>query len=85
MGRDEAAESGCGVVAREDSGGLAAGIANLLRSNEELKAMGAAGANFARTQLNWRRIAQLFQAMYSEICEHDERAERYDRSILVPP
>jgi glycosyltransferase involved in cell wall biosynthesis len=67
--------SGSGVVAQGHDG-LPAAIANLLESNGRLASMGAAGVRYAREHLSWRRVAQLFEAMYSEICRRDLELEQ---------
>jgi glycosyltransferase involved in cell wall biosynthesis len=63
--------SGGGVIVREGQDDLSVVIARLLQSNEWLAAMGAAGARYVREQLNWQRVAKLFEVMYSEICRGD--------------
>jgi glycosyltransferase involved in cell wall biosynthesis len=68
--------SGGGVVVRGGYDGLSVAIAELLRSNEQLVAMGAAGARYAREYLSWQRVAQLFETMYSEVCRRDFELEQ---------
>jgi glycosyltransferase involved in cell wall biosynthesis len=77
--------SGGGVVVQESHDGLSVAIANLLQSEERLAAMGAAGARYAREQLSWQRVAQLFVAMYSEICRHDFAFGQAASLALTPP
>lgn len=59
--------SGAGLVAAAAPGGLAAALASVLDSEEQLAAMGAAGAAFARTSLSWDSIARRFEDLYREI------------------
>jgi glycosyltransferase involved in cell wall biosynthesis len=77
--------SGGGVVARGGQDGLSVAIAKLLRSNERLAAMGAAGARYAREHLSWQRVAQLFEAMYSEISRRDLELAQSAPPVLALP
>jgi len=60
-------ESGGGTIAPADSKGFAAKVVALLESDERLAVMGAAGAAYARQQLNWSSIAHRFGELYRGI------------------
>ena len=68
VGASEIVEaSGGGVVVGTGHRELAATVSNLLRSDDVLAAMGAAGAPYARDRLNWSSIARRFEELYQEI------------------
>ena len=77
--------SGGGIVAKGSEKALAASIATLLQSNERLAAMGVAGARYAREQLNWQRVAELFEGMYSEICRRDPKLRQHAPCVSALP
>jgi glycosyltransferase involved in cell wall biosynthesis len=67
VGASEIVEaSGGGVVVGIDHRQLAAALSSLLKSDELLAAMGAAGANYARERLTWKNISRRFEDMYRE-------------------
>jgi glycosyltransferase involved in cell wall biosynthesis len=70
--------SGGGVVVGIEPRQLANALSRLLKSDELLAAMGAAGANYARERLTWNNIASRFEDMYREISglSGDSRRQR---------
>jgi glycosyltransferase involved in cell wall biosynthesis len=68
VGASEIVEaSGGGLVVGIDHRQLATALSGLLKSNELLAAMGAAGANYARERLTWNNIVHRFEDMYQEM------------------
>jgi glycosyltransferase involved in cell wall biosynthesis len=61
------AKSVAGIVTRGDAPDFAAGLALLLDSEERRRAMGAAGAAYAREHLTWDGVAQCFGELYGDI------------------
>jgi glycosyltransferase involved in cell wall biosynthesis len=59
--------SGGGVVVGIGHRQLGAALSELLKSDELLAAMGAAGAKYAREWLTWNNISARFEDMYREI------------------
>ena len=59
--------SGGGLVARSGPEDFAVAFAGLLASKEQLAAMGAKGAAYARERLTWSGIARRFEDLYTEI------------------
>jgi glycosyltransferase involved in cell wall biosynthesis len=56
-----------GVVTRGNSADFAAGLALLLDSEGQRRAMGAAGAAYAREHLTWDGVAQRFADLYGDV------------------
>jgi glycosyltransferase involved in cell wall biosynthesis len=61
--------SGAGIVAGSGQEDFAAALAALLQSKQRLAAAGIAGANYAREQLTWARVARSFEGLYGTISE----------------
>jgi len=61
--------SGGGLVARNGPEDFAVALAGLLGSKEQLAAIGAKGAAYARERLTWNGIARCFEDLYTEIAE----------------
>jgi glycosyltransferase involved in cell wall biosynthesis len=61
------AEKVAGVVTRGNPTDFATGLALLLDSEERRRAMGAAGAAYAREHLTWDGVAQRFGDLYGDV------------------
>ena len=72
-----------GIVVRGDEQCLAATLAGILRPNDQLAAMGAAGAHYARQQLTWSGIARQFAEMYEEVSAESRDGCRRSKSDAV--
>jgi len=59
--------SGAGIVTGSRPEDFAAALAALLLSKQRLAAAGIAGANYAREQLTWARVARSFEGLYGNI------------------
>jgi glycosyltransferase involved in cell wall biosynthesis len=68
--------SGGGIVARVGEDDFTSAIASILRSNERIASMGAAGAKYARDRLTWPGIARRFDELYREISGESAAANR---------
>jgi glycosyltransferase involved in cell wall biosynthesis len=63
--------SGAGIVAGSGQKDFAAALAALLLSEQRLAAASIAGANYAREQLTWARVAHSFEGLYGTISERN--------------
>jgi glycosyltransferase involved in cell wall biosynthesis len=61
------AKHAAGIVTRGDAADFAAGLSLLLESQERRRAMGAAGAAYARDHLTWEGVAQHFAELYDDV------------------
>jgi glycosyltransferase involved in cell wall biosynthesis len=59
--------SGGGLVVPSEPRKFATALVNVLRCKERLAAMGAAGAIYAREQLDWSMIARRFEHLYASV------------------
>jgi glycosyltransferase involved in cell wall biosynthesis len=59
--------SGGGIVVRGGQQSFSAALVGILESKEQLAIMGAAGTNYAREKLTWRRTARHFEGLYEEL------------------
>jgi len=75
--------SGGGVVVRGGEQSFSAALVGILESKERLAVMGAAGANYAREQLDWRRIARHFENLYEEVSVAGRRGDQQLRAAAI--
>jgi glycosyltransferase involved in cell wall biosynthesis len=76
--------SGGGVVMKGGEQSLSATLVHMLKSKERLSAMGAAGENYAREQLTWRRVAQSFECLYEELSTPGRIGDRQLQPAACP-
>jgi glycosyltransferase involved in cell wall biosynthesis len=63
--------SGAGIVAGGGQEDFAAALTALLASEQRLTAASIAGANYAREQLTWAKVARSFEGLYEAISERN--------------
>ena len=78
-----AASGGGVVVAGTDQREFATVLLDLLKSDELLATMGAAGASYARKRLTWDSIARCFEDMYLEISSPSRDGRQHRQSTVA--